>query len=34
MGEYKLQELWTFTVQMYFICILALCLGAVIIFPM
>lgn len=34
MGKYKLPEFWVFTVPMYFIRILALCLGAVIIFPM
>lgn len=34
MGKYKLPEFWKFTVPMYFIRILALCLGAVIIFPM
>jgi len=34
MGKYKLSEFWVFTVPMYFIRIFALCLGAVIIFPM
>lgn len=33
MGKYKLQEFWIFTVPMYFIRILALCLGAMILFP-
>lgn len=33
-GKYKLPEFWVFTVPMYFIRILALCLGAVILFPM
>lgn len=34
MGKYKLKEFWIFTIPMYFIRILALCLGAVILFPM
>lgn len=34
MGKYKLKEFWAFTVPMYFVRILALCLGAVIMFPM
>lgn len=34
MGKYKLSQFWVFSVPMYFIRILALCLGAVIIFPM
>jgi di/tricarboxylate transporter len=34
MGKYKLPQFWVFTVPMYFIRILALCLGAIIIFPM
>lgn len=34
MGKYKLTEFWKFTIPMYFIRIFALCLGAVIMFPM
>lgn len=34
MGKYKLPQFWIFSVPMYLIRILALCLGAVIIFPM
>lgn len=34
LGKYKLPEFWAFTVPMYFIRILALCAGAMIIFPM
>ncbi len=34
MGKYKLPQFWKFTVPMYFIRILAVCLGAVIMFPM
>lgn len=34
MGKYKLPQFWVFSVPMYFIRILALCLGAVVIFPM
>jgi di/tricarboxylate transporter len=34
MGKYKLKEFWIFTIPMYFIRILALCLGAVMLFPM
>lgn len=34
LGKYKLPEFWAFTVPMYFIRILALCAGAIIIFPM
>lgn len=34
LGKYKLPQFWAFTVPMYFIRILALCLGAVIMFPM
>ncbi len=34
MGNYKLPEFWKFSIPMYFVRILALCLGAVIMFPM
>ena len=34
MGNYKLSEFWKFTIPMYFICIAALSLGAVLVFPM
>ncbi|BBR58870.1 SLC13 family permease [Klebsiella sp. WP4-W18-ESBL-05] len=34
MGKYKLPEFWIFSVPMYLIRILALCLGAIFIFPM
>ncbi|HHU9778090.1 TPA: SLC13 family permease, partial [Escherichia coli] len=34
MGKYKLPEFWVFSVPMYLIRILALCAGAVFIFPM
>jgi di/tricarboxylate transporter len=34
MGKYKLPQFWLFTVPMYFIRILALCVGAIIMFPM
>jgi hypothetical protein len=34
LGKYKLPQFWAFTIPMYFIRILALCLGAMIIFPM
>jgi di/tricarboxylate transporter len=34
MGNYKITEFWKFTVPMYFIRILALCGGAVLLFPM
>lgn len=34
MGKYKMSEFWIFTIPMYFIRILALCAGAVFIFPM
>lgn len=34
MGKYKLPEFWLFTVPMYFIRIVALCVGAMILFPM
>lgn len=34
MGKYKLPEFWIFSVPMYLIRILALCLGAIVIFPM
>jgi len=34
MGNYKLPEFWKFSIPMYFFRILALCLGAVIMFPM
>lgn len=34
MGKYKLPQFWAFSVPMYFIRILALCIGAVIMFPM
>lgn len=34
MGGYKLPEFWKFTVPMYFIRIVALCIGAVLLFPM
>ncbi|BCN29773.1 SLC13 family permease [Anaeromicropila herbilytica] len=34
MGKYKLPDFWIFTVPMYFIRIIALCIGAVILFPM
>lgn len=34
MGNYKLPEFWKFTIPMYFIRIIALCIGAVILFPM
>lgn len=34
LGKYKLPEFWLFTVPMYFIRIFALCLGAIILFPM
>jgi di/tricarboxylate transporter len=34
MGKYKLPQFWVFTVPMYFIRILALCIGSVILFPM
>ncbi|ECG8588807.1 membrane transport protein [Salmonella enterica subsp. salamae] len=34
MGKYQLSEFWIFTIPMYLIRILALCLGAIFIFPM
>ena len=34
MGKYKLPEFWIFSVPMYLIRILALCVGAIVIFPM
>lgn len=34
MGKYKLPQFWIFSVPMYLIRILALCLGAIVIFPM
>lgn len=34
MGKYKLTEFWKFTVPMYLIRILVLCVGAVVLFPM
>ena len=34
MGKYELTEFWKFTIPMYFIRILALCVGAVLLFPM
>jgi di/tricarboxylate transporter len=34
MGRYKMKEFWAFTIPMYFIRILALCIAAVIIFPL
>lgn len=34
MGGYKLPEFWKFTIPMYFIRIIALCIGAVLLFPM
>lgn len=34
MGKYKLPEFWLFSVPMYLIRILALCIGAIVIFPM
>ncbi len=34
MGKYKLPEFWKFTIPMYFIRILALCVAAIVIFPM
>lgn len=34
MGKYKLPEFWLFSVPMYLIRILALCVGAIVIFPM
>ena len=34
MGNYKLPEFWKFTIPMYFIRIIALCVGAVLLFPM
>lgn len=34
MGKYKISEFWIFTIPMYLIRILALCLGAIFIFPM
>ncbi|MCS2164943.1 SLC13 family permease [Scandinavium manionii] len=34
MGKYKLSEFWLFSIPMYFIRILALCIGAILIFPM
>jgi di/tricarboxylate transporter len=34
MGKYKLPEFWIFSIPMYFIRIIALCIGAVIMFPM
>ena len=34
MGKYKLTEFWKFTVPMYFIRLIFLCVGAVIVFPM
>lgn len=34
MGKYNLPQFWKFTIPMYFIRIFALCLGAVILFPM
>lgn len=34
MGNYKLSEFWKFTIPMYFIRIIALSLGAVLVFPM
>lgn len=34
LGKYKLTQFWTFTIPMYFIRIVAICLGAIIMFPM
>lgn len=34
MGKYKMSEFWLFTIPMYLIRILALCVGAMLIFPM
>lgn len=34
MGNYKMSEFWKFSVPMYIIRILALSLGAILIFPM
>jgi di/tricarboxylate transporter len=34
MGKYKMSEFWIFTIPMYLIRILALCVGAIVIFPM
>jgi di/tricarboxylate transporter len=34
MGKYKLVQFWKFSIPMYFIRILAMCLGAIIMFPM
>lgn len=34
MGKYKLPEFWVFSVPMYLIRILSLCIGAIVIFPM
>lgn len=34
MGKYKMSEFWLFTIPMYLIRILALCVGAIVIFPM
>lgn len=34
MGNYKLPEFWKFTVPMYFFRIVAMCIGAVLVFPM
>ena len=33
MGKYKMSEFWLFTIPMYLIRILALCAGAIFIFP-
>ena len=33
MGNYKLPEFWKFTVPMYLIRIVALCIGAMVMFP-
>lgn len=34
MGNYKLSEFWKFTIPMYFIRLLALTIGCVVMFPM
>lgn len=34
LGNYKLTSFWAYTVPLYFIRIFALCVGAVIVFPM
>lgn len=34
MGNYKLSEFWGFTIPMYFIRLIVMCLGAILVFPM